>query len=181
MINQEEKARQLHEFEDSLKGKSLVELKDLEEEIVKEADAIDKEVTTKEFDLPEENYKIVAKAIKKILEKKTVQWQFTLGMVAMCDFWDEEKKPEKVAYPMLDGTLRALGECTFTGYDEWAAVVAINKYFEDIREEYINTTEKVYDIAAKHNAIMDAIQKNTPIGKAVDVPTTDIKVTEDSK
>lgn len=163
MINQEEKKKQLEEFEKSLEGKTLEELQKMEEEVVTEADKIDKEVSETKFELPADNYEFVARGIRMILAKKTVQWQFTLGMVAMYDFWDEEKKPAEVPYPMLDGTLRALGECSFTGYDEWAAVVAINKYFEGIREDYVATTEKVYDVAAKHNAIMDAIQKNTPI------------------
>ncbi len=166
MIDQAEKQKMMKEFEDSLQGKSLKELKELEEEIIKEADAIDKEVQEAEFDLPKENFDIVAPAIRMLLEKKTVQWQFTLGMVAMYDFWDDKKRPEKVPYPMLDGTLRALGELSFTGYKEWSAVIAINKYFDPIRDEYIKATEKVYDIASKHNAIMDAIQKGTPIAPA---------------
>lgn len=163
MIDQVEKQKQLDEFRKSLEGKTLKELKELEENIVKEADSIDKEVQEMEFDLPETNYDVVAPAIKLLLDKKTVQWQLTLGMVAMHDFWDENNKPEKIKYPMLDGTLRALGELSFTGYEEWASVIAINKYFEPIRDEYIKATEKIYDIATQHNAILDEIQKCTPI------------------
>ena len=165
MINQEEKEKKLKEFSDSLKGKTLDELKELEQEIIKEADKIDKEVMDYTFKLPTKNYSDAAKAIHLLLEKKSVQWQFTLGMVAMYDFWDENKNPKTVKYPMLDGTLRALGEMAFAGYAEWAAVVAINKYFEDIREEYVTVTEKAYDIAAKHNVVMDAMNMETPIGK----------------
>ena len=36
------------------------------------------------------------------------------------------------------------------------------------RQEYVDTTEKVYDIAAKHNAVIDAINKKTPIGNVQD-------------
>lgn len=163
MVDQVEKQKQLKKFEDSLKGKTIDELKKLEQEIIEEAEKIDKEVQEQTFKLPKENYDIVSSSIHMLLNKKTVQWQFTLGMVAMYDFWDEKKKPATIQYPMLDGTLRALGELSFTGYSEWSAVVAINKYFDPIREEYIKATEKVYDIASKHNAVMDAIQKNTPI------------------
>jgi hypothetical protein len=63
---------------------------------------------------------------------------------------------------MLDGTLRTLGEMQFTGYNEWAAVVAVNKYFESLREAYITNSEKVYDVAMKHNEIMDAIALVAP-------------------
>ena len=163
-MDAQKKVEQLKAFEQSLKAKTLEELKALEQEIIKEADDIDKEVSSKEFKLEKTNYAIVAQGIRDLLNKKTVQWQFTLGMVAMYDFWDPKKNPGKVVYPMLDGTLRALGDATFTGYEEWASVVAINKYFEGIRQEYIRTTEKVYDIASKHNAVIDAINKKTPIG-----------------
>ena len=158
-MNAEEKVKQLQEFEKSLEGKTLDELKSIEEQIIKEAEEIDNKVKDTTFDLPTENYETVAKAIHQILNTKTVQWQFTLGMVAMYDFWNEKKNPGKISYPMLDGTLRALGELSFTGYDQWAGVVAINKYFEPIREEYISATEKVYDIASKHNILIDKIQK----------------------
>ena len=163
-MDAQKKVEQLKAFEQSLEAKTLEELKALEQEIIKEADDIDKEVSSKEFKLEKTNYAIVAQGIRDLLNKKTVQWPFTLGMVAMYDFWDPKKNPGKVVYPMLDGTLRALGDATFTGYEEWASVVAINKYFEGIRQEYITTTEKVYDIASKHNAVIDAINKKTPIG-----------------
>ena len=164
-MDTQKKIEELKAFEESLKNKTLEELQALEQEIIKEADIADKEVSSKEFKLEKTNYAVVAQGIRDLVNKKTVQWQFTLGMVAMYDFWDPKKNPGKVLYPMLDGTLRALGDATFTGYEEWAAVVAINKYFEGIRQEYIDTTEKVYDIAAKHNAIIDEINKKTPIGK----------------
>ena len=172
MIDPQEKQKQLKEFESSLEGKTLEELQALEQEVVTEAEKTDKEISEKYFELPTENYEFVAKAIHTILDKKTVQWQFTLGMVSMYDFWDETQNPGKVAYPMLDGTLRALGEASFTGYSEWAAVVAINKYFESLREEYINITERVYDIASKHNVLIDKIQKMTPIG---DLQSNEVK------
>lgn len=167
-MDTQKKIEELKAFEQSLEAKTLEELQALEQEIVKEAEEADKEVSSKEFKLDKKNYQTVAQGIRDLLNKKTVQWQFTLGMVAMYDFWDPEKNPGKVLYPMLDGTLRALGDATFTGYEEWASVVAINKYFEGIRQEYIDTTEKVYDIAAKHNAVIDAMNKKTPIGKIQD-------------
>jgi len=65
---------------------------------------------------------------------------------------------------MLDATLRTLGEMKFTGYSEWAAVVAINKYFESLHDEYESATEKIYDIASKHNAIIDELGLREPVG-----------------
>ena len=77
--------------------------------------------------------------------------------------WDPENFPGNVGYPMLDATLRTIGEMKFTGYEEWAAVVAINKYFETLHKEYEEATEKIYDIASKHNAIVDEITLREPV------------------
>lgn len=164
-MDQNQKIKELQDYQKSLEGKTLDELKKMEEEIIDEADKADKEVSGKKFKMNKENYEIVAQAVRDLLDKKSIQWQFTLGLVTIHDFWDPKKMPKEIPYPMLDSTLRTLGEMSFTGYSEWAAVVAINKYFEPIRDEYINTTEKVYDIASKHNALIDAINKKTPIGQ----------------
>ena len=63
---------------------------------------------------------------------------------------------------MLDATLRTLGEMKFTGYEEWAKVVAINKFFEGLRKEYEAVTESIYDIANEHNAILDELRIRKP-------------------
>lgn len=162
-MNQLEKQKQLEDYAKSLEGKTEEELKALEQEIIKEADQTDKDVAEYEFKLSAKNYKEVAEAIRALLNNQTVQWQYTLGMVSMYDFWDPEKCPKKVKYPILDTTLRTLGNMQFTGYQEWAYVVAINKYFEPIREEYSDVTEKVFDVAAKHNAILDRLKLYEPI------------------
>ena len=158
-----EKKKQLAEYEQTLKGLTLEELKAKEQEIIKEADENDKAIASKEFKLPGENYKVVAEGIRNILNKQSVEWRFTLGMVSMYDFWDPENFPGNVTYPMLDATLRTIGEMKFTGYQEWAAVVAINKYFEALHEEYESATEKIYDIASKHNAIIDELGLREPV------------------
>lgn len=161
-MNNAEKAKEISEYKAKLREMELDELKKLEQEVIKEADDTDKKVNTMEFDLPSENYKHVAKCIRAILNKKEVQWQFTLGLISMYDFWDPDTRPKKIVYPMLDGTLRTLGEVKFKGYEEWAAVVAVNKYFEGLRQPYVDATEMIYDVAAKHNAIIDEIKLKDP-------------------
>ena len=44
-------------------------------------------------------------------------------------------------------------------------VVAINKYFEPLHQNYQDATEKIYMVAAKHNAVLDQMKKIQPIGK----------------
>ena len=162
-MNLEEKQKMLKEYEESLKGKTLEELEKIEDQLMVDADENDKIISQTEFDLPEENYTYVAEAIRHLLNKQTVQWQYTLGLVALYDFWNPEKKADKIPYAQLDAVLRTLGQMQFTGYQEWAEVVAINKYFEPLHNGYVEVTEKTYDIASKHQAVMQAMDKlNNP-------------------
>ena len=161
-MNIEEKQKFLKEYEASLEGKTLEELQNLEAEVIADAEANDERVSKLEFDLPKENYKAVAEGIRMLLNKQTVQWQYTLGLVGMYDFWNPEKKSKKIPYAQLDGVLRTLGTLQFTGYEEWSAVVAINKYFEPLHNAYVDATEATYDIASKHDIIirkMEAFNK----------------------
>ena len=165
MKEKAKKIQDLEKFKESLANKSLKELEELEQQIVKEADDNGVALGKVEFDLPTDNYKVVAEAIRMFLEKQSVQWQYTLGLVSMYDFWDPEKNPKKIPYAHLDSILRTLGGMQFQGYKEWSAVVAINKYFEPLRVAYVDATEPTYEIASRHDAVIQAIeaaQANTP-------------------
>ena len=159
MLNIEKKQKMLKNFEDSVKGKTLEELEKMESEMIQEADENDQTVSKLEFDLPEDNYAEVAEGIRMLLNKQTVQWQYTLGLVGMYDFWNPEKKADKIPFAQLDAVLRTLGQMQFTGYAEWSSVVAINKYFEPLHNDYANATEKTYDIASKHQIIMKEMEE----------------------
>ena len=137
---------------------SLEELEKLEQEIIAEADKNGEELGKIEFDMPSENYELVARAIRMFLNKQEVQWQYTLGMVAMYDFWDPEKRPIKIPYAHLDSILRTLGGLKYCGYDEWSAVVAVNKFFEPLQQAYVDATQETYDIAMKHDQVMKAME-----------------------
>lgn len=164
-MNTQEKQKFLKEYGDSLKGKTLEELEKIEQEVIAEAEAVDKEVNEKQFTLEKKGYTDLANNIRALLDKQTVQWQYTVALVAMYEFWDPKKMPETVPYAMLDSTLRTLGQQTFSGYAEAKAVVNINAYFETIREEYAALTEKIYDVASKHNVVMEAMNLHKPIGQ----------------
>lgn len=162
-FTEEAKKKELEKFENSLKKMSLEELEKLEEEIIAEADKQGEELGKLEFDMPTENYEAVAEAVRKFLNKQSVQWQYTLGLVAMYDFWDPKKRQEKIPYPYLDSILRTLGGLQYTGYDEWAAVVAVNKFFEPLQKAYMEATQETFDIATKHDAVMRAMELNSPV------------------
>ncbi|MBO5004768.1 MAG: hypothetical protein J6D03_05920 [Clostridia bacterium] len=157
------------EFVKTLDGLDQKALEELEQKIIKESDEYQQSLNTKMFDLPKKNYEETAKAIQALLSKQTIQWQYTLGLVTMYEFWDPKKNPKKVNYPTLDGTLRTLGSLSFTGYDEWKAVVIINDYFEPLRGDYVDATNEIYLNAEKHNAVMDKLKVFDP-----NIPTVDV-------
>lgn len=157
-----ERVKKMSEFKKSIENASEDELKKIEQDVIKEADKVNKEVQETTFKLPEENYVDVAVAIQGLLAKVKVQWQYAAAMVEMYEFWNPEKKPDTVVYGLLDATLRQLGQMEFTGIAEWKAVTTVNSYFEPIKEQYIEVSTKIFDVADKHNAILeklDAIEK----------------------
>lgn len=161
-MDQLKKQKELEEYKNSLEGKNLEELKALEQEVIKEADEINDKIAKYEFPLASKGYKEAAQAIRYFLNKKDVTWQYTVGMLTMYDFWNPDKNPKKVFYPMFDGTLRTIGDMKFTGADEWRSVITINDYFKDIRDEYASLTEEIYDNAARHNMIYEKMQVLDP-------------------
>ena len=157
------------EFVKSLEGLDEKALREMEQKVIEESDKFQKNLNTTMFALPSKDYENVAKAIHKLLDKQTSQWQYTLGLVTMYEFWDEKKRPKEVNYPTLDGTLRTLGALSFTGYDEWKAVITINDYFEPMRKKYVELTNEIYFNAEKHNAVMDKLKVFDP-----NIPTVDV-------
>lgn len=164
-----EKQKQLEAFKASLEGKTVEELKALEVEICKEADEVDNEIKTSTFKLETKGYENAAKAIRYFLNKQKVTWQYTVGLITMYDFWEPSKCPKKISYPVLDATLNTLGSLEFTGYEEWKMVTTVNDYFKTTTEEYRTLTEKVYDVADRHSAILDKIKIYEPIEGDVNI------------
>lgn len=150
------------EYVKSLEGKTKEELEAMEKELIEKMEANDQDVSKVLFDMPEENYAEAAEAIRYFLNKNKVQWQYTLGLVTLYEFWQAEK-PTKINYPTLDATLRNLGGMEFSGYDEWKKVCMMNEYFAPLREGYVKFTEKTYLLAEEHNAIMDAMKIHNPV------------------
>ena len=157
-----ERVKKMSEFKKKIQNATIDELKKLEQDVIKEADKVNKEVQETTFVLPEKDYRITACAIRYLLDKVSVQWQYAQAMVDMFDFWNPDEKPESVVYGLLDATLRQLGQMEFKGVEEWKAVTTVNAYFEPIKEQYIEVSTKIFDVADKHNAIlekMDAMEK----------------------
>lgn len=157
---------ELSKFKDSLKEKTADELKELEQQLIKESEEKEESLKTLKFDLPKKNLEKVADSIVEFLNKYTVTFQYTLIVVELVEFWANVKneKSPKIQYYSLDKTLRILGELKFTGYKECKDIVDINKYFEgDIKDKYIKASNELWDISSKHNLVMDELQLKVPI------------------
>lgn len=165
-MNQLELQVELEKFKQTLEGKNVDELRDVEKTVIEEIEAYNKEVETMVYDLPQENFNEVSEAIRSLLNKETVQWQYTLLMVGMYDFWTTPQT--QISYTQLDAVLNRLGSMQFTGYEEWAKVIAVNKYFEPLREEYYNTTAHIYLLANKHNVVMEKLQLFAPVDNTME-------------
>ena len=74
-------AKELNDYKQSLEGKTLEELEALEQEVVKEADKLNEEMSNAALKVPTKNYKEAAKAIRRTLNKQSIQWQYALGMI----------------------------------------------------------------------------------------------------
>lgn len=172
-----ERVKKMDEFKKTIQNATLDELKQLEQDVIKEADKVNKEVQETKFTLPENNYHETACAIRDLLCKVSVQWQYAQAMVDMFDFWNPDEKPESVVYGLLDATLRQLGQMEFKGIGEWRDVTTVNAYFEPIKEQYIEVSTKIFDVADKHNTIlekMDAMEKmSKPLTDAHEVTPTE--------
>ena len=156
--------KELDDYKKSIETKTLKELQDIEGDFQKELDSIDKEVNETRYKVPSKDFKTIGSTIAKFLDKQTVQWNMTGAMVALSDFWKSEKTPKEIAYAMVDATLRMLGETQYTGYEEWAGIIAVNKWFDPIKEDYGKLVQKIYDTSTKHSCILDELQKKIPIG-----------------
>lgn len=161
-MDQLKKQQEMDEYKKSIESLNLEELLAKEQEIIKEADEINEKISNYQFKLNSKGYKDVADAIRYFLDKQEVQWQYTVGLITMYDFWNPTKNPKQVTYPMFDSTVRTLGEMKFKGYTEWKYVVQINDYFKDIRDEYAELTETIWDNATKHNIILERLDLLDP-------------------
>jgi gas vesicle protein len=165
--------KELEDYKKSLLKKTDKQLEDLEQEIIKEIELVDLDCSTASIELPSDNYKEVAEAIQYFIDQQQTTWEYALAMINMYDFWNPEKKQEKIPYPQLDQIMRILGERQYRGIDECRKVCAINTYFIPLHNWYKDITQRIWDTATRHNAIVDELQKRK--GKPEDAANAPMK------
>ena len=150
-MTREEAIKARSEFNKSLTTKTKEELQAMLDVVTEESKELDKEVSALVYTLPEADQKVPFEAIQYFINKQKVRWDYTLGLIELYEYFD--KAQTEMTFAMLDTVLRMLGQLEFDGYVEWKKVAAVNAYFTPIATEYRKTTEKIYDIAERFQAI----------------------------
>lgn len=151
------------EFKATLEGKSMDELKDIEQKLIKEFDDLNDRRKSTEFDLPSKGWKESSETICKFLDKKEAAWNVGFALIGIYEFWKQEKNPKKIPFAVFELTIQTLGELTYKGYEEWTAIAGINKWFEPIHPVYAEIVMGMRYIGMKHSALQDVMGLNTPI------------------
>ena len=148
----------------------MKELNDAEAALVNKLNEYDKYLDNVEYKLPksasynETNYSKgeICEMIAKLVDKQEVEFQYTLGMNQLVDFWKNlgrEVTDSFVKYKVYDSTLRILGNMKFKGYEERNGILVINEFTSSAHDEYsINTSYLIY-LSKLHSAVLDQMQK----------------------
>ena len=161
------------QFDDELEGfrKSVNAIEDeallldMEQEVIKEQDEVSDYLKDLVYELPKEvvfdgekyTVKDIATKIIYFLNKKDVEWKYTLGLYQLVKFWKAEN-PTKISYGAYDSTLRLLNQVTFKGFQEWRDILAVNEYLRNGHERYSKDTSWVLFCTEKHNTLLDRMK-----------------------
>lgn len=157
---------ELKEYKELVNTVDTVEkLEEMEREVLKEQDEVNDYLRTVQYQLPDkvefdgESYTKRDIALKTVyfLNKKEVEWKYTLGLYQLVKFWKSEN-PTTIDYGVYDSTLRLLNQVSFKGFQEWRDILACNEYFKSAHEAYSKDTSWLIFESEKHNTLMDRMQ-----------------------
>lgn len=151
------------EFKKTLVGKSIDELKEIEQKLIKEFDDLNDRRKVTEFDLPAKGWKEASETICSFLDKKECAWNVGFALIGIYEFWKQEKNPKKIPFTVFELTIQTLGELSYQGYEEWTSIAGINKWFEPIHPAYAEIVMGMRYLGMKHSAVQDEMGLSTPI------------------
>lgn len=139
---------------------------DMEKQVITEQDEVSEYLKDLKYELPKDvvfdgtkfTVKEIATKIIYFLNKKEVEWKYTLGLYQLVKFWKQEN-PTEIVYGAYDSTLRLLNQVPFKGFQEWRDILAINEYLKNAHERYSKDTSWVLFCSEKHNALMDRMKQ----------------------
>lgn len=155
---------------------SVEELNKMEESIMKEQDDINSYLKTVQYELPngvdfdDEHYTVkeIANKVIYFVNKKEVEWKYTLGLYQLIKFW-KTNNPSVIDYGVYDSTLRILNQISFQGFSEWRDILACNEYFKSAHESYSKDTSWLIFVSEKHNVILDRMKVLEALTQEVEV------------
>ena len=161
--------KQVEAYKKYVDDLTVEELEREEQEIIKVINSYEEVLKEKEYPLGKKcvfegtTYlaKVVHRYICDILNRREVEYSYTLGMYQLYRYW--ENPGTSVKYPILDNTLRTLqSQDKFKGVNEWEKILVINEYFKQNNKDM--TMDYLQDIfyAHLHSAIIDKLQLNKP-------------------
>lgn len=156
------------EFKATLDGKTMEELKEIEQQLIKEFDELNDRRKVAEFDLPTKGWKEASETICRFLDTKEAQWNVGFALIGIYEYWKQEKNPKKIPFAVFELTIQTLGELTYKGYEDWTAIAGINKWFEPVHPVYAEIVMGMRYLGMKHSAVQDAMGLNTPVNQLVD-------------
>ena len=139
---------------------------EMEKQVIAEQDEVSEYLKNLKYELPNNvefdgnkfTVKDIANKIIYFLNKKEVEWKYTLGLYQLVKFWKQEN-PTEILYGAYDSTLRLLNQVTFRGFHEWRNILAVNEYLKSAHERYSKDTSWVLFCSEKHNALMDRMKQ----------------------
>lgn len=139
---------------------------DMEQQLLKDQDEVNNYLKDISYELPKDvvfdgqksTVKDVANKIIYFLNKKEVEWKYTLGLYQLVKFWKQEN-PTTITYGAYDSTLRLLNQVSFAGFQEWRDILTVNEYLKSAHESYSKDTSWLVFCAEKHNALMDKLKQ----------------------
>ena len=140
-------------------------LNEMEQDIIKEQDDVNAYLKTTQYQLPDgvdfdgEHYTVkdIANKVIYFVNKKEVEWKYTLGLYQLVKFW-KVNNPSIIDYGVYDTTLRMLNQIGFQGFSEWRDILACNEYFKTAHESYSKDTSWLIFVSEKHNVILDRMK-----------------------
>lgn len=187
--NMEEVAAQfdqeLREFNDVVNTIDDVErLEELEQEVIKEQDEVNQYLKEVTYELQPsvvfegETFKLtdVAKSIIYFINKREVEWKYTLGLYQLVNFW-KRSNPTTVEYSVYDSTLRILNQNTYKGYSEWKDILVCNEYFKSAHESYSKDTSWLIFESEKHNIVIDRMTALNKLQNEIEQPCCNVEYT----
>lgn len=162
--------KKVEEYKEYIKDMTVEELKQEEQFIIEIIEAYEKKLHEKEYELgkkckfEDKTYlaKVVWGYIRDILNKREVEYSYTLGLYQLYRYW--ENPGETIKYPVLDSTLRTLqSQDRFKGISEWEKILVINEYFKQNNSDM--TLDYLQDIfyAHLHSSILDKLKIDSPV------------------